>query len=59
MSFRVNAWRFRSGTDADLHIEFLEFSGETDPRDDPSIGAALRALEELARGVSEEWVDLP
>jgi hypothetical protein len=57
MPFRVNAWRFRSAGDARGYIEFLEFSGEVDPRGDAAMAAGLTALEAVAAGNAEVWVD--
>jgi len=58
LPFHVNAWRFRSAADARLHVEFLEFSGEIDPREDPAVAGSLRKLDAVAPGEAEEWVDV-
>jgi hypothetical protein len=53
----ANAWRFRSVTDANLQLEFLEYKAARDPRSDPAIDAALQTLERLAPAAAvEEWV---
>ncbi len=52
-----HAWRFRSADDADLYIEFLEFRASADPRSRPDVQSALQAMEALAPGSVEEWVD--
>ncbi len=52
-----HAWRFRSAEDADLYIEFLEFRAAADPRSRSDVRSALRALDSLAPGPAEEWVD--
>lgn len=51
-----HAWRFSAAADADLHIEFLEFSSESDPRRDPRVAALLRELDAVRAGTAEEWV---
>lgn len=53
----ANAWRFRSLTEADLHLEFLEFKGSRDPRQDAAVATALQALARLsAPSAIEEWI---
>jgi hypothetical protein len=59
MPFRVNAWRFRAAADPRLHVEFLEYSGDIDPREDAAISAALRTLEGIGVSEAEEWLDVP
>lgn len=39
-----HAWRFVSASDANLHLEFLEFAAARDLREDPEILASLQAL---------------
>lgn len=53
----AHAWRFRSDTRPDRFIEFLEFGAGQDPRDLPDITAHLAALERVAPGLTEEWLD--
>jgi hypothetical protein len=53
----VHAWRFRSASGGDRHLEFLEFKTGPDPRTEPTVAAALRGLDRLApASVVEEWV---
>lgn len=53
----AHAWRFRSVADPRVHLEFLEFSAGSDPRDDAACTARLRALDALAAGEGAEWVE--
>jgi hypothetical protein len=51
----VNAWRFRSATESDLFMEFLE-SRAADPRVAGEIDESLTSLERLQPGLTEEWI---
>ena len=53
----AHAWRFRSGQDAALFVEFLEFGTGADPREDAVVLEALESLEIIGSGVSEDWID--
>lgn len=53
----LHAWRFSSAADPRVFVEFLEFGDSADPRADPRFTAALRGLETVAPGVTEEWLD--
>jgi hypothetical protein len=50
-----HAWGFRSVRDEALRIEFLEFRAGADPRTEAAVREAAEALEEISRGLSEEW----
>lgn len=56
---RTNAWRFKSADTPGAFVEFLEFPADADPRPDPALNAALRALDAIAPANSEEWDDAP
>jgi hypothetical protein len=52
----AHAWRFRSDPRPDLYLEFLEFAPGADPRDEPGVAAALRALDAaFGPGSVDEW----
>lgn len=54
----AHAWRFVSATDASLHLEFLEFRGDADPRTADAARRHLRMLdEEVGRAQVEEWLE--
>jgi hypothetical protein len=55
----AHAWRFRSTERESLSLEFLEFAAEADVREDPEVRAALRALEDAAPAIIEEWTESP
>jgi len=52
----AHAWRYGSLFAPHSYIEFLEYGGD-DPRRDPAVANALLALDEIAAGALEEWVD--
>jgi hypothetical protein len=53
----AHAWRFRSTTEPDLFLEFLEFKADPDPRRYPAVAAAFDDLETASpAAAAEEWV---
>lgn len=53
----AHAWRFRSPDDSALHLEFIEFRASADPRTRNDVASGLRALDAIAPGSPEEWID--
>lgn len=53
----AKAWRFHSGEEDALYLEFLEFKVEADPRQDAEMVRALADLELISSGAAEEWLD--
>ena len=55
----AHAWRFASTILADRYLEFLEFADAADPRGDPAVQAAMRALDErFPAPPPDEWIEL-
>jgi hypothetical protein len=52
-----HAWRYRSTRSGDSFVEFLEYAAAGDPRGNLEVSEALRALERVAAGEIEEWLD--
>jgi hypothetical protein len=53
----AHAWRFVSPGDGELHLEFLEFRADADPRRSEATQRILRQLREEAAAEVEEWVE--
>ena len=52
----AHAWRFVSVENPSMHLEFLEFRSDADPRADEAVRSALHLLNERATpAVTEEW----
>lgn len=53
-----HAWRFVSADDPGLHLEFLEFRADADPRSRPTVEAALDRLDRaISPALTEEWLE--
>lgn len=52
------AWNFRSANGGADIIEFIEFSGDSDPRDSNAAEAELTRLAELFGAETEEWEEM-
>ena len=53
----ANAWRFRHDRDAGRYIEFVEWKGATDPTAGDAGIAAMKALDAIAPGATDLWID--
>ena len=61
----AHAWRFISASEPLVFLEFLEFAGDADLRQDPEVIAAIAALHDEFGDpppqpkTLEEWVNIP
>lgn len=58
MEAGAHAWRFVSLRDGEIHLEFLEFRADADPRAGEGTRRILRELDaEVAVAEVEEWAE--
>jgi hypothetical protein len=55
----ARAWRFASRTDESLQLEFIEFRLSACEQVRAAIDPPLAALDRMAPGTLEEWIEIP